>query len=77
MEREPRRDNSAGEQFVGKSYYEILGVSTDASQDDIRDAFIQLSKEHHPDAGGEDRAYQWISEAYTTLKTLIPDGSTI
>ena len=32
-----------------RNYYEILGLKTDCSQKEIRDAFVVLSKEHHPD----------------------------
>lgn len=34
---------------MAKDYYEILGVSKDASQDDIKKAFRNLSKKYHPD----------------------------
>lgn len=32
-----------------RTYYEILGVQNDCSQKEIRSAFVQLSKEYHPD----------------------------
>ena len=32
-----------------KTYYEILGVKSDCSQKEIRDAFVVKSKENHPD----------------------------
>ncbi|HQQ18427.1 MAG TPA: DnaJ domain-containing protein, partial [Fervidobacterium sp.] len=32
-----------------KDYYEILGVSRDASDEDIRTAYKKLIKEWHPD----------------------------
>jgi curved DNA-binding protein CbpA len=32
-----------------KNYYDILGVAQDCSQDDIREAYRNLSKKFHPD----------------------------
>ena len=54
-----------------KDYYEILGVTRDAKNDDIRKAYRKLSKQYHPDinksAGAEDK-YKEINEAYEVLK---------
>lgn len=51
-----------------KDYYEALGVSKSASQDDIKKAFRKLAREHHPDKkGGDDTRFKEISEAYDTL----------
>lgn len=33
-------------------FYQILGVSYDATQPEIRAAFVRLSKQHHPDRAG-------------------------
>jgi molecular chaperone DnaJ len=53
---------------MAKDYYTVLGVSTDASQDDIKRAFRTLARKHHPDAtGGHDETYKQISEAYAVL----------
>jgi len=54
-----------------KDYYQILGVSRDASEADVRKAFRKLAAKHHPDrnpgdAGAEDR-FKEVNEAYTVL----------
>ena len=49
------------------TYYDILGVKKDASQDDIKKAFRKLAAKYHPDAGGDEAKFKEVSEAYTTL----------
>ena len=53
-----------------KDYYSILGVSSDASTDDIRKSFQKLARQYHPDinkeAGAEEK-FKEISEAYAVL----------
>lgn len=36
-----------------KRLYEILGVPTDATDNQIRKAYLVLAKQHHPDKGGD------------------------
>ncbi|KAL2552489.1 DNAJ heat shock N-terminal domain-containing protein [Forsythia ovata] len=36
-----------------KNYYELLGVSTDSSSQEIKDAYRKQQKKHHPDIAGE------------------------
>lgn len=50
-----------------KEYYNILGVSQNSSQDDIKKAFRRLSLRHHPDRGGNKDDFQKINEAFQTL----------
>lgn len=51
-----------------KNYYDILGVDKNASQDDIKKAYRNLSKKYHPDkTGGDDSKFKEINEAYDTL----------
>ncbi|KAK4797213.1 hypothetical protein SAY86_029539 [Trapa natans] len=55
-----------------QSYYDILGVSENASRDEIRKAFHALAKKYHPDANknkpSAKRKFQEIREAYETLR---------
>lgn len=52
-------------------YYNILGVSKDASQDDIKKAFKKLARKYHPDLNPNDpdahRKFQEINEANEVL----------
>ena len=54
-----------------KDYYEILGVSRDASQDEIKKAFRKLARDTHPDANPDDpqaeARFREIAEAYEIL----------
>lgn len=48
-------------------YYKILGVSREASSDEIKKAFRKLARTHHPDAGGDEAKFKEINEAYEVL----------
>lgn len=54
-----------------KDYYKILGVSPDASRDEIHKAYRELAKEYHPDRNEGSTAaqekFKQISEAYRVL----------
>jgi len=52
---------------VKKDYYKILGVSPDASEDEIKKAYRRLAHQYHPDKGGDERKFKEISEAYQVL----------
>ena len=51
-----------------KNYYDILGVTEDASKDTIRKAFKEIAKKEHPDRGGNESKFKEANEAYDTLK---------
>ena len=51
-----------------KDYYDILGVSEDASNEQIKKAFKEIAKKEHPDRGGDEARFKEANEAYDTLK---------
>lgn len=52
-----------------RDYYEVLGVSKDASADEIKKAFRKAAIKHHPDKeGGDETKFKEINEAYEVLK---------
>jgi len=50
-----------------ENYYEVLGVSETATQEEIKKAFRTKSKESHPDRGGNEEEFKRINEAYSNL----------
>ncbi len=52
-----------------QDYYDVLGVSRDASADEIKKAFRKLAVRYHPDKeGGDEAKFKEINEAYEVLK---------
>ena len=53
---------------MAKDYYNILEISKDASDNEIKKAFRKLAHKYHPDKGGGDEAkFKEINEAYQVL----------
>src|ERR1700694_164910 len=54
-----------------KDYYDLLGVSKNATEDQIRQAFRNLARKHHPDVNPGDKSaeekFKDINEAYEVL----------
>ncbi|MDD4222634.1 MAG: DnaJ domain-containing protein, partial [Candidatus Methanomethylophilus sp.] len=55
-----------------RDYYEVLGLSKDATPDEIKKAYRMLAKKYHPDVSTEPKdvaeaKFKEISEAYEVL----------
>ena len=53
-----------------RDYYDVLGVSKTASEDEIKRAYRSLAKKYHPDVSKEDNAaekFKEVQEAYDVL----------
>lgn len=57
---------------MSKNYYEILGVTKQASAEELKKAYRQLAKQYHPDRNKDDETaehkFKEINEAYDILK---------
>ena len=47
--------------------YDVLGLTKDATTDDIKKAYRKLAREHHPDKGGDAEKFKKVQEAYELL----------
>jgi molecular chaperone DnaJ len=58
-------------EWLEKDYYKVLGVSKDATQDEIKRAYRKLARINHPDANPDDPAaeqrFKDIGEAHSVL----------
>jgi DnaJ-class molecular chaperone len=52
-----------------KNYYLVLGISPISSEKEIKKAYYNLSKIHHPDKGGDQVLFNEILEAYQILSS--------
>ena len=55
-----------------RDYYQILGISRNADEKEIKQAFRRLARKHHPDVNPGDKAaeskFKDASEAYEVLR---------
>ncbi|KAL9371361.1 hypothetical protein Peur_036501 [Populus x canadensis] len=61
-----------GSAHMSKDYYDVLGISKNASASDIKKAYYGLAKKLHPDTNKDDpeaeKKFQEVSKAYEVLK---------
>lgn len=53
-----------------KPWWEVLGVKSNASAEEIKSAYRGLAKTHHPDVGGDPDRWHEISAAYSIAINL-------
>ena len=57
---------------MARDYYDVLGVSKNASQDELKKAYRKLAMQHHPDRNAGDKTaeqkFKELNEAYDILK---------
>jgi len=49
------------------THYDTLGISANATQDEIKKAYRKLANQHHPDKGGDTTQFQKIQTAYDAI----------
>lgn len=49
---------------VDSEWWQILGVSREATKEDIKNGFKAMARVHHPDAGGNPEQFQKVRKAY-------------
>lgn len=65
---------AVGIRYVSQSHYETMGLEKSASQREIRDAFLSLSKKLHPDVNADPKNHERfvrLNEAYAVLSKPI------
>jgi hypothetical protein len=52
---------------VPRTHYDVLGVSSHASYEEVRRAYLRAARRHHPDAGGTAAHMSELNEAWRVV----------
>ena len=55
---------------MSEDFYEVLGVSRDASEDDIKDAYRKKAQQYHPDVSDEENAEEKFKQVQKAKEVL-------
>ena len=61
----------AHERLLNHTHYDVLGVSPDASGEDIKKAYRKLAKALHPHVGGNEAKLKEVNAAYEILSDSV------
>lgn len=56
---------------IPSSSFAVLGISTEAKEDEVKSAFRKLSLQHHPDKGGSNEKFLEIVEAKNKVMSYL------
>lgn len=66
--------DAAKEAVGSNSPYAILGVTKNASWDEVKRAYRKLAMQHHPDKGGDPAMFRKVQGAYEVLEDIYSKG---
>lgn len=52
--------------------YSVLGISVNASKDEVKRAYRKLARKHHPDNGGNREEYEKVCKAFEMIDKAKP-----
>ncbi|KAM0752097.1 TPR-like protein [Meredithblackwellia eburnea MCA 4105] len=67
LKREIKEAETALKKSKMKDHYKTLGITSTATEDEIKKAYRKQSLIHHPDKGGSDEKFKEVGEAYAIL----------